>query len=106
MFVLPSLAEGSGNVILEAAACARPAVGTRVGGIPEYIDDEVTGLLCEKRCPESLAEKLTTILSDEQLASRMGRIGRQRVEENFRYEQMIDRTIAVYHELIDGRSRS
>ena len=91
VFVLPSLTEGSGNVILEAAACGRPAVGTRVGGIPDYIVDGETGLLCEKQNPGDLADKLTQLLEDPKRATEMGLAGRQRVEENFRYEQMIDR---------------
>ncbi|QDU36096.1 Alpha-D-kanosaminyltransferase [Maioricimonas rarisocia] len=100
VFVLPSLTEGSGNVILEASACSRTSVGTRVGGIPDYIADGETGYLANKQDAADLADKLSTILGDESLADRMGAEARRRVEENFRYDQMIDRTLAVYHDVL------
>ncbi|MEO1995971.1 MAG: glycosyltransferase family 4 protein, partial [Planctomycetaceae bacterium] len=95
-----SLTEGSGNVLLEAAASSRPTVGTRVGGIPDYIVEEETGLLVNKRDPEDLADKLRMILDDETLARAMGAAGRSKVETDFRYEQMIDGILRVYDEVL------
>ncbi|MEW4527081.1 glycosyltransferase [Maioricimonas sp. JC845] len=100
VFVLPSLTEGSGNVILEASACGRPSVGTRVGGIPDYIAEGETGLLANKQDPVDLADKLIAILADESLGAQMGAEARRRVEAEFRYDQMIERTVAVYHEVL------
>jgi glycosyltransferase involved in cell wall biosynthesis len=61
LLCLPSHMEGVPNAALEAFACGRPVVGTRVGGIPEVITDD-TGVLAEPRAPESLAEALRTAL--------------------------------------------
>lgn len=100
VFVLPSLTEGSGNVLLEAAACGRPTVGTRVGGIPDYIADGKTGFLCEKSNPKDLTEKLLTILEDEKLSQHLGSAGLAQVQSGFRYDQMIQKIIDVYRDVL------
>ena len=101
VFTLPSLTEGSGNVILEAASCGKPAVGTRVGGIPDYISDGTTGLLCGKRNPEDLADKLLKLLLNNDMKERFGFEARKEVLQHYRYDQMIDHTIDVYHDVLN-----
>jgi glycosyltransferase involved in cell wall biosynthesis len=76
----PSRSEGMGRVFIEAMAAAKPCVGTRVGGIPNVIADGETGLLVEPENPEDLADKLRTLLGDEELRKSMGRAGRRRAE--------------------------
>ena len=100
VFVLPSLWEGMPNVILEAMAANKPVVATRVGGIPEVVEDGVTGLLVPPRDPEALAEAIIALLQDRERAKAMGRAGRERVEKYFTVERMVQKTEALYEELI------
>ena len=72
VFVMSSETEGLGTSILDAMACGKPVVGTSTGGIPEVVEDGVTGLLVEPRDPESLAHAITALLKDEALASADG----------------------------------
>jgi glycosyltransferase involved in cell wall biosynthesis len=75
--VLPSRSEGLGRVILEAMARARPVVATRVGGIPEIVDDGRTGILVPPDDPEQLASALVLILEDADRRQSMGEEGRR-----------------------------
>ena len=100
LFVLPSLWEGLGIAILEAMAAGLPVVATRVGGIPEVVEDRVTGLLVPPRDPEALAKAIIALLQDRERAKDMGRAGRERVEKHFSVERMVQQTEALYEELI------
>jgi glycosyltransferase involved in cell wall biosynthesis len=70
--VLPSRSVGLGRVILEAFARGRGVVATRVGGIPDLVEDNVSGLLVESGDVKSLADALTQIVTDRELAERLG----------------------------------
>lgn len=96
VFVLPSLTEGSGNVLVEAAACAKPVVGSAVGGIPDYIDDGKTGFLFHTGNVRDLADKVNTLLTDPERAAAMGAAGRERVERLHKYDFMIDQLLALF----------
>jgi len=98
--VIPSVMEAAGNVILEAMACGKPVIGSRVGGIPEYLDDGVTGFLVEPRNPAALADRILTLIGDKDLARRMGMAGRARVVREFRYDVMIARIVGFYEALL------
>ena len=78
--VLPSKSEGLGRVVLEAMARARPVVASRVGGIPEVVEDGVTGRLCAPDDPHALADALIGVLANPADAAAMGRAGRARME--------------------------
>jgi glycosyltransferase involved in cell wall biosynthesis len=69
--------------LLEAMAAGRPAVCTAVGGVPELVDEGVTGFLVPARDPSALADRLVGLLTDDELARRMGKAARVRVEEKF-----------------------
>ncbi|HLI57126.1 MAG TPA: glycosyltransferase [Actinomycetota bacterium] len=79
LLVLPSRSEGLGRVILEAHARARPVVASRVGGIPELVEDGVTGLLVAPGNPDDLARALLGLLADPDRRAAMGAEGRRRV---------------------------
>jgi glycosyltransferase involved in cell wall biosynthesis len=100
VFVLPSLSEGSGNVLVEAGACGKPLVGAAVGGIPDYIEDGVTGFLFEKANSEDLAAKLRRLFRDPELAERLGRAARVRVENRHQYGQMLNQLLAIFESVL------
>ncbi|HVQ16380.1 MAG TPA: glycosyltransferase family 4 protein, partial [Vicinamibacterales bacterium] len=78
VFVLPSLSEGMPLTIIEMMAVGVPVIATRVGGIPEQIEDGVSGLLVEVRNSQQIAEQIWKLLHDPQLAQRMTRAARER----------------------------
>lgn len=80
VLVLPSRSEGLGLVALEAMARGRAVIGSSVGGIPESVEDRITGLLVDNEDPEAFGEALATVLSDPLLCIRMGMEGRRRLE--------------------------
>jgi glycosyltransferase involved in cell wall biosynthesis len=90
-FVLPSHTEGLPRVVLEAQATATPVVATRVGGVPEVIEDESTGLLCEPRDPSGLAADLQRLADDSDLRSRLGDAGRGAVAQSYSWDALYDR---------------
>jgi glycosyltransferase involved in cell wall biosynthesis len=100
VFVLPSLWEGFGLVLVEAMAAGRPVVASAVGPIPEIVVDGVTGLLVPPGDPAALAEAVTRLLRDPELAAAFGRAGRARVEGHLRLDTMVERTEALYDELL------
>lgn len=103
VFTLPSAREASPNVIIEAMAAGLPVVGTRVGGIPELVADGETGLLVNPGDPESLADALVRLLSDEQLGSEMGRKGRLKVIADHDTDTLVRRTEDVLADAFQGR---
>lgn len=96
VFVLPSLAEPFGLVLLEAMALGRPVVATRVGGPLEIVVDGETGFLVPPSSPEALADALQALLADPALARRLGENGRVRYEGQFTVAKMSQAILAVY----------
>lgn len=80
VFVLPSLNEGMGRVLVEAMAAGRPIVASRVGGIPDLVRHGENGLLVPPRDEEALAAGISLLLGNAQLAARMGERGRRRCQ--------------------------
>jgi glycosyltransferase involved in cell wall biosynthesis len=97
---LPSYGEGFPKVLLEAAACARPLIATRVRGCQEIVRDGENGLLVPPRDPEALAQAIATLLGNKALRERMGALGREIVLKEFRAELIAQATIAVYDRLL------
>jgi phosphatidyl-myo-inositol dimannoside synthase len=85
IFALPSSGEGFGFVYLEAMAREKPVIGGAHGGAPEVIRDGVTGYLVQHDDPEQLTTSLDTLLSNPELARKMGAAGKERVEKEFRF---------------------
>ena len=100
VFVLPSLMEGFGIVLLEAMAAGRAVVASAVGGIPEIVEDRVTGFLVPPKDPHALAEKVQCRLDHPEVRGEMGDAGRKRVSERFSVERMVSEVERLYGELI------
>jgi glycosyltransferase involved in cell wall biosynthesis len=98
--VVPSHAEPLGNATLEAMSCALPVLGCRVGGIPEMVVHEQTGLLAPPRSPEELAAALTRLLADAGLRQRLGAQGRQRCEEVFSLQAHVQAVLKEYAQVL------
>ncbi|ETJ02046.1 MAG: putative glycosyltransferase, partial [Actinomyces urogenitalis DORA_12] len=110
VFVCPSVYEPLGIVNLEAMAMGLPVVGSATGGIPDVIVDGETGYLVPidqltdgtgtptdpERFAADLAERLTALVTDAELASRMGAAARRRVEEHFSWSAIATQTMDVY----------
>jgi glycosyltransferase involved in cell wall biosynthesis len=94
---LTSEYEGMPVCLMEAAACGVPAVATAVGGIPELIEDGVTGLLAPADDAEAVAERLERLLVDPVLAARLGAAARKRAEREFSVSRQVDRLLAVWN---------
>lgn len=99
VFVLPSLAEGISNTILEAMACGLPVVATRVGGNAELVVEGETGSLVSRADPGAMAEALLRYLEDDSLRDRHGAAARRRAEKHFSIHGMVNRYLEVYDEL-------
>lgn len=88
------------NAVLEGMAAGKPVVGTAVGGIPELIQDQRTGILIPRDDARALAGALAHLVTDEARAVQMGEAGRRRVEQEFNNKIHAGRVQAVYEELL------
>lgn len=100
--VLPSLSEGLSNSLLESMASGVPVVATRVGGNPEVIEDEVTGLLVPLRDSAALAAAVGRVLEDKALAASFAQAGIRRVAELFSMERSVRETEHLYQRLVEA----
>ncbi len=101
LFVLSSYLEGLGTSIMDAHALGVPVVATRTGGIPELIDDGVTGLLVPPRQPEALADAILRFLGDEPLRRACAEAGRVQ-SSRYDYHTTVYKTLDVYRELCEN----
>ena len=99
VFALPSIAEGTPVTILEAMACGLPVVASRVGGIPEVVEQQATGLLVPPSDALALADALAVYVQDPQLAERHGAAGRVRVERSNSIAAMVAGYAGLYDTL-------
>jgi len=92
--------EGLGVAVMEALAAGRPVIASRVGGIPELVEDGHTGLLVPPRAPGALAAALAELAHKPALAERLGRAGRQRALAHFDIRAMARANALLYDELL------
>lgn len=104
--VLSSDSEGSPLAVMEYMAAGKPVVAPRVGGIPDLVEDGVTGILVERRDPEALAAGVAAVLGDPARAEKMGRAGRERRQRDFSIENTVRRVEELYEELYAARVRA
>lgn len=102
LFVLPTLQEALGTAIIEASAMGKAVVATRVGGVPEAVIDNVTGLLADTD-PGSLAKAVIRLLKDHGLRRGMGERGREMAVKEYSIERMSERMFELYSTLVAAR---
>lgn len=100
LFIVPSLAEGICNTLLEAMATGLPVIATAVGGNPDLVQPGVTGSLVPAGDPKALAAAMAAVLSDDAQRQRMGRAARARAEREFSLEAMVQGYLQVYHKAL------
>jgi len=106
VFVLPSLAEGISNTILEAMACGLPVVASRVGGNEELLKEGETGFLVPRADPQAMAVALLNYVDDASLRAAHGTVARTLVEGTFSIDHMVNRYLEVYDELCRQQCRT
>lgn len=100
LFVLPSNMEALGTALLEAQSCGVPVIGSRVGGIPEALEENGSGLLFECENVEDLAEKIERFITDKEFHAAASKRAREFVIEKFSVEKMVEDTLKQYEELL------
>jgi len=100
LVVLTSGNEGLPVSLIEAMAAARAVVATRVGGVPDLVEDGVTGLLVPPGEPPALAEAIATLLADPELRRVMGEAGRKRVHPAYSVERLVRDIDRLYSDLV------
>ena len=105
VFVLPSLSEACSNGLMEAMATALPVVATSVGGNPEHVDDEITGLLVPPGDSAALAKAIARLIEDRAWAARLGQQARAYAHSMLGMDRMVARTEALYVQAL-GRAKS
>jgi glycosyltransferase involved in cell wall biosynthesis len=101
--VLPSHWEGMPLSLLEALRAGLPCVATRVGGVAEVIDHGAQGLLCPPRDPAALIDSISKLLEDDALRGRMAAGAREKFENDFRVELMVEKMTEVYERMLGRR---
>lgn len=97
VFVRPSLSEGLGSAFLEAMAAGTPVVATPVGGIPDFLTDEETGIFCRPHDPQSIAESVLKILSKQDLKEKLRTNAQKMVEEKYDWKIIANRFEKIYN---------
>jgi glycosyltransferase involved in cell wall biosynthesis len=103
IFVLPSLNEGMGRVLVEAMATGLPIVASRVGGIPDLVKHGENGLLVPPADEGALERAISDLLSDEARRKRMGETGK-RICRPYSIEAMVEKIDDLYSRLVEERS--
>jgi glycosyltransferase involved in cell wall biosynthesis len=102
VFVLPAIVdsrgdtEGLGVVLVEAMSYKKPVIATNVGGIPDIVRHNETGILVEQRDPQALAQAIEAVLTDENQARELGQAGFAYVQEYFSWPLIVDQVMALY----------
>src|SRR3954471_5045844 len=100
--VLPSSNEGTPVSAIEALAAGRPVVATRVGGVPDVVQEGEDGFLVEPGAIGDLADRLAQLARDPQLRERMGRAGRDRVMSRYAVERLVEDVDRLYRSLLSA----
>jgi glycosyltransferase involved in cell wall biosynthesis len=92
----PSLSEAFGMSLVEAMATETPVIATKIGGMPEIVDDNVTGLLVEPANPQALADATAQLISNPEQARAMGKAGRKKVKQRYTWAKIVESLVNTY----------
>jgi glycosyltransferase involved in cell wall biosynthesis len=96
VLVMPSRSEGLPYALLEAGMAGLPVIASNVGGIPEVIEDEVSGILVPKENPYTLLSALSLLAKDKNKRNELGQALKEKVKKDFSIQRMLDETIRIY----------
>lgn len=96
LFLLPSLSEAFGIALLEAGLAGLPVVATAVGGIPEIVENNETGVLVPPKNPDAIATAIDSLIANKPLRERLGNTLQSRVQKEFSIERLVHDTFALY----------
>jgi len=99
VFIRPSLSEGFGNSYVEALSCGVPIIGTPVGGIPDFLEHEKTGLMCKVRDPHDIAKQATRLLTNKKLSQAIVKTGQKMVKELYEWDNIAKQYDKVFTKL-------
>ena len=102
--VIPSVCESFGVAALEASAMRVPVIASDVGGLPDTVLHEKTGLLVPPQAPEQLADAIIALLGDSKRRRRMGDAGREFVQRHYNWQENLDKWVTTYEAALDRRS--
>jgi glycosyltransferase involved in cell wall biosynthesis len=103
--LVTSTEEPFGLVALEAQLAGKPVIATKIGGLPEIVQHEQSGLLIPARSPAAIVESVERLYQDRELASRLAASGREQAGQRFSSERLTEGVIEVYHEVLRRRGR-
>src|SRR5262249_30186817 len=98
--------EGFGIVFLEAAAAGVPVIGGRTGGVPEALEEDVTGMLVSGTDHDELLSAISRLATSPALRRRMGDAGRRRVRQHFTWERAAAQVASIHSQIADERIRA
>lgn len=101
VFIRPSLAEGFGNVFVEAMAAGAAVIGTPVGGIVDFLRDRETGVFCEPGNPSDIAEKIKLLLTDKELAKHVIETGSRMAREVYSWDVIARQVRELYSKILN-----
>lgn len=103
VFVLPSIHEPFGIVVLEAWACSKPVIVSQAGNLQILVQDGVNGVHLRNDSPQEMASTIGKILLDDGYAAKLGRAGRQTLEEHYTWDHIIQKLEGLYEEALQSR---
>jgi hypothetical protein len=104
--LVTSTEEPFGLVALEAQLAGKPVIATNVGGLPEIVQHEQSGLLIPARSSTGIVESVERLYQDRELAARLAATGREQASQRFTSERLTEEVVAVYREVLRRRGRS
>ena len=100
--VFLSKSESFGVAVLEASACEVPVIVSNVGGLPEVVENNITGFIVEKENPVAASEAIEKLMLEPDLRNQMGTNGRKRVEKFYNWNDCVDQMINIYSDILNG----